>query len=167
MIDNKVLQALNDQLNFEFYTSNVYLQMSAWAANEGLEGCSLFLAAHSKEELEHMYKLFDYINDRGNCAEVAQIPAPKSNFKNVVEMFDELYAQELEATSEINKLAALAFKEADLATFNFLQWFISEQIEEEGLIRHIQDKIKLIGNMPDANYLIDQEVHKLVGKAAV
>ena len=167
MIKEIVLKALNKQLNFEFYTSNVYLQMSAWAAKEGFDGCASFLAEHSREELQHMYKVFNYINNRDNCAQITEIPAPKSDFQNIVELFNELYDQELEATKEINDLAALAFKEGDLTTFNFLQWFITEQMEEESLIRHILDKIKLIGKMPDANFLIDQEVQKLAGKTAV
>ncbi len=166
MIKDNVLKALNKQLNFEFYTSNVYLQMSAWASKEGFDGCANFLAAHSREELQHMYKIFDYVNNRGCLAKVDSIPAPKGDFSNIVELFNSLLEQELEATKEINALAALAFKEGDLATFNFLQWFISEQTEEESLIHHILDKVKLIGKMPDANYLIDQEVQKLASKAS-
>lgn len=166
MINEKVLEALNKQMNFEFYTSNVYLQMSAWASSQGFDGCAAFLSEHATEELTHMQKIFDYINNRDNCARIDEIPAPKADFENIVELFKELYDQETDATKEINELAALAFKEGDLTTFNFLQWFISEQMEEESLIRHILDKVRLIGNMPDANFLIDQEVQKLSGKTA-
>ena len=158
MLSKNMAGQLNQQLNLEFYSSNVYLQMSAWAETNGLSGCASFLKKQAAEEMMHMMKFFDYINESESMAVVGKIDAPAAKYKSVEELFKTVYSHEQHVTRKIHEIAALAWKEKDLTTFNFMQWFITEQHEEETQAKTILDKLDLIGTEKRALYLFDREL---------
>lgn len=162
MLHERVLEKLNEQINVEFYSSNLYLQMSSWCEKEGLEGCAEFLKGHAAEEMEHMQRLFNYVNGCGAMAKLGAIEAPPTEFSSVNDIFEETYKHEKYVTGKINELADVAFQEKDYSTFNFLQWYVAEQHEEEKLFNTILDKIRIIGTEGRGLYHFDQEIAKMV-----
>jgi ferritin len=161
MLSKKLAKKLNDQINFEYYSSNVYLQMSAWAEYNALPGTAAFLKTHAAEELAHMHRIFKYVNETGSLALVGKLDAPPTEFKSIAEVFNEILAHEKLVTKKINEITAIAWEEKDFATFNFLQWFVDEQHEEETLVKGIVDKINLIGSDKRALFLIDRELARM------
>ncbi len=158
MLSEKMVDLLNKQINLEFYSSNLYLQMSAWCEFSALESCAEFLRLHAEEEMTHMNRLFKYVADTGALPVIGAIDAPAANFEDVIELFKEIYAHEQFITSEINNLAHSAFTEKDYSTFNFLQWYVGEQHEEEKLFKSILDKIEMIGISGNSLYFFDKEI---------
>ncbi len=161
MLSQTMVSRLNEQINLEFYSSNLYLQMSSWCEARGLEGCSAFLRAHAAEEMQHMQRLFTYVNETGAMAVLGQIQAPPTDFESVVEVFRNTYDHECLVTRKINELADTAFGEKDYSTFNFLQWYVGEQHEEEALFKSILDKIEIIGTDGKGLFFIDQEIGRM------
>ena len=147
MLSKAITTKLNEQINLEFYSSNVYLQMSAWCDNHGYEGAAAFLLRHADEELEHMQKLFTYVSETSGMPLLGKIDATLEHEKLV--------------TSKINELVEITFAEKDYSTFNFLQWYVAEQHEEEKLFSTIVDKFKLLGESGTALYYIDRELKTL------
>lgn len=162
MLKQNVLDKLNQQINLEHFSSNLYLAMSSWCKAQGLEGAAAFLSAHSAEELQHMHKLFGYVNETGAQAIVSEIDAPDNSFKNIQEVFEKTYKHEQFITSKINELAELTLAEKDYASFNFLQWYVAEQHEEEALFKGILDKMNIIGLDGKGLHLIDREIGNLL-----
>ena len=158
MLKKKILDKLNQQLNYEFYSANIYLQMSAWAENNKFAGAAIFLKKQASEELLHMNKIFDYVNQTGNLALAGKIEAPETEFKSLHDVFKKVLQHEKTVTKKIHDLSALAWEERDLTTFNFLQWFITEQHEEETTFQGILDKFDLIGNDKQGLFMVDQEL---------
>jgi len=146
MLTSKIEAALNNQVTVEAESSQVYLAMASWAENLGFEGVSQFMYAHSDEERQHMLKLIKFINERGGHAKVSQLSAPPTEFGSFKDMFQTLFDHEVMVSKTINDLVDVSLQEKDYATHNFLQWYVSEQIEEEALARNILDKINLIGD---------------------
>ena len=167
MLSQTMIDKLNKQINLEFYSSNLYLQMASWCESQGLEGCTTFLRRHAREEMEHMQKLFNYVNETGAMAILGAIAAPPHEYASVREIFLGTYEHECEVTRRINDLAHTAFTEKDYSTFNFLQWYVAEQHEEEKLFKTVLDKIDMIGLENKGLYYIDQEVAKLVSAMPV
>lgn len=161
MLSETMYKMLNDQINLEFYSSNLYLQMSSWFVSHGLDGCARFMREHAEEERGHMMRLFDYVNETGSYAVITELERPDSEFADTKDVFEATYKHEQFITSKINELAGTAFKENDFSTFNFLQWYVSEQHEEEQLFKSILDKIEIIGKDERALFFIDQEIAKL------
>ncbi len=161
MLSKKMLDALNRQINLEFYSSNLYLQMSAWCEFNSLEGCAAFLQLHAAEEMEHMQRLFTYVNETGGLAILGSIDAPPSQFDSIVAVFEQTYKHEVLITKKINKLAKIAQDEGDFSTFNFLQWYVAEQHEEEKTFKAITDKIDMIGVQGSGLFFIDKEIEKI------
>ncbi|BCR06150.1 ferritin [Desulfuromonas versatilis] len=162
MLSKNMVKRLNEHITLEFYSSNLYLQMSAWADLKGLDGCHAFLRAHAEEEMGHMHKLFNYVNETGAMALIGEIKAPPSEYKSVGELFQKVYEHECFITGKINELVAAAFKEQDFSTFNFLQWYVAEQHEEEYLFQQVLDKIKIIGEAGSGVFFIDRAVGELL-----
>ena len=161
MLSSTMVEKLNEQINLEFYSSNLYLQMASWCENQGLEGCAAFLRHHAREEMQHMQKLFDYVNETGAMATLGAIEAPPCEFESVKDIFQKTLKHEYLVTKQINDLADTAFSEKDFSSFNFLQWYVAEQHEEEMLFKSILDKIEMIGMEHKGLYFIDQEVAKM------
>lgn len=165
MVSKKVEAALNQQILLEAESSQGYLAMASWAENEGLGGTAEFLYRHSDEERQHMLKLVRYVNERGGKAIIPKISQPKASYKSLSDIFESLLKHEIKVTEEINKVVGICLEEKDYTTHNFMQWYVSEQIEEEATARGIMDKIKLIGNDKGGLYLFDRDIESLVGQS--
>jgi len=161
MLTKKVEKALNKQIALEGYASLLYLSMASWCDYEGLEGSAKFMHRQSEEEHEHMMRIFHYISEMDGHALTPAMKQPPHKFESIVKLFEEVYAHEQKVTKSIHDLVALASDEKDHTTFNFLQWYVEEQREEEALMRSIMDKIKLIGDGPQSLYYIDMEIEKI------
>ena len=161
MLSEKMIEKLNRQINLEFYSSNLYLQMSAWCEYKALEGCAEFLRIHAEEEMEHMHRLFKYVADTGALATIGSIDAPKTDYKDVLDLFKYILKHEQFITKQINELAHSAFEDKDYSTFNFLQWYVGEQHEEEKLFKSIIDKLEMIGTSGNGLYFFDKEIISL------
>ena len=165
MISKKVELLLNQQIAQEAYASYYYLGMASWCDFHALEGCSQFLYGQSEEEREHMLKLFNYIVEAGGRALAPGIKQIPKDFKDITNVFKSALNQEKANTKSINALVDTCLKEKDYSTFNFLQWYVAEQHEEEMLFQSILDKIKIIGTDGQGVYMIDREVAKIAATA--
>lgn len=161
MISKVMEDALNKQIILEAYASFLYLSMASWCDKECLNGCSAFMHRQSEEERMHMLKIYNYIAEVGGHAITPAITQPPIEFDSVQKMFEQVYEHEQKVTASIHKLVELSNKEEDFTTLNFLQWYITEQREEETLMRTILDKIKLIGSGPMSLYYIDKEIQDI------
>lgn len=161
MLSSKIQSALNKQIELEASSSQYYLAMASWAEIQGFNGVSKFLYTHSDEERLHMLKLVQFINERGGKALIPALKQPPTTFKSVNEIFELILKHELQVTKEINSLVDSCLKEKDYTTHNFMQWYVSEQIEEETLARRILDKLKLIGGDKGGLYLFDRDLEGL------
>ncbi len=161
MLSEKLVGLLNDQVNREFYSSNLYLQMSAWAEHKGLEGTAEFLRVHADEEMMHMRKMFDFLNESDALAEIGELKAPPTKYDGIRDLFEQIYEHEKHITQCINNIVHAAFLEQDYSTFNFLQWYVAEQREEEHLVKNILDKVALIGTTGEALFFLDREIGDL------
>src|SRR5688572_9218501 len=158
MISATIENALNQQVLLESESSQIYLSMASWAEVAGFGGVSTFLYKHSDEERLHMLKLIKFINERGGHAVIPALPQPAQKWKGVKELFQEVLTHEIFVGTEINKLVDICLQEKDYTTHNFLQWYVSEQIEEEALARKIMDKLKLIGDDKGGMYIFDRDL---------
>ncbi|GHG00196.1 non-heme ferritin [Thalassotalea marina] len=161
MLKSDMVEKLNEQINLEFYSSNLYLQMSAWCEEKGFEGAAEFMRKHAIEEMGHMNRLFTYVSETGALPILGVIDAPPHEFSCLSEVFEETYKHECLVTERINQLAHTAFTTQDYSTFNFLQWYVAEQHEEEKLFKGILDKIELVGNDGKALFFIDKDLADL------
>ena len=162
MLSEKLLKKLNTQVTLEFYSSNLYLQMSAWCDHKGLSGSAKFLKAHAAEEMEDMQKIFDYIQDTGALAILDSIEKPEIEYANLKDIFAQTYQHEKMITGQINELVDIALNEKDYSTFNFLQWYVAEQHEEEKLFKSILDKMNIIGLEGRGLFMIDREIGNII-----
>ncbi len=167
MLKEDMIKQLNDQLNLEFYSANLYLQMSAWCSDKGFEGAAAFMMSHSREEMTHMQRLFKYVSDTGALPLLGSIEAPRSEFESLAELFNVAYQHEQLITEEINKLADLAMSTKDFSTFNFLQWYVAEQHEEETLFKSVIDKLGLVSNTGNGLFLVDKDLKEIVAQTPV
>jgi ferritin len=158
MLTKKLLAGLNKQLNNELYSAYLYLSMSSYAGSIGLKGSANWFFVQYQEEMVHAMKFFTFINSRGEHTELAAIAAPPTKFNSLLEMFEKTLVHEQFITASINELTDLALAEKDHATNIFLQWFITEQIEEEENDRDIIGKLKLIGNNGQGILMLDSEL---------
>ena len=161
MLSKKIGSALNDQIEIEADSSQSYLAMASWAETNGLGGTAAFLYRHSDEERVHMLKLMKFVNDRGGRALVPALKQPQQEFKSITDIFQSLLDHETSVTASINQVVDLCLKEKDYSTHNFMQWYVSEQIEEETLARTLIDKLELIGSDKAGLYLFDRELASL------
>jgi ferritin len=157
MISPNMVALLNQQIHLESQASNIYLAMASWAEVAGYEGISSLMYKQSSEEREHMLKLFHYINERGGKALVPTIGPVIENYTSVNEMFDSFLKSEQSVSEDINKLVHASLEEQDFTTHNFLQWYVSEQMEEERVARTLLDKLSLIGTDKAGLYLFDRD----------
>lgn len=164
MLSAKVSAALNKQIELEASSSQYYLSMASWAETQGLNGVSTFLYEHADEERMHMLKLIRFVNERGGHGVVPALKQPPVTFKSVKAVFEEVLKHEIKVTNEINNLVETTLKEKDYTTHNFLQWYVSEQIEEEALARQIVDKLKLIGDDKSGLYFFDRDLQAIAAK---
>lgn len=161
MLPKKIEAALNGQIEIESMSSQAYLAMASWAETQGLSGTAAFLFKHSDEERMHMLKLVKFVNERGGHALIPALKQPPKTFKGMHDVFRTLFEHETMVTGEINKVVDLCLKEKDYTTHNFMQWYVSEQIEEEALARTLIDKLNLIGTDKGGLYLFDRDLQSM------
>jgi len=153
--------ALNKQIALEGYASFLYLSMASWCDKEGLQGCAAFMHRQSDEERQHMLRIFHYISEVNGHALAPAVAQPPHSFDSVHKLFELVYAHEQKVTASIHELISMSYKDNDHTTLNFLQWYVTEQREEEALMRNILDRLKLIGDGPMSLYYIDKEIEKI------
>jgi ferritin len=158
MLNANVATALNAHLNKELYSANLYLNMSSAAAAMGFRGAAIWFMVQYQEEMAHFMKFYTYINSQGEQAVVKDMVAPPASFATMLDMFEKTLQHEQSVTRWINELTELAVGEKDHATRIFLQWFITEQIEEEENDREIIAKLKLIGDNGYGLLMLDNEL---------
>ena len=161
MLSKKIEEALNEQVAKEAYASNYYLSMASWCENVGLHGCAAFLYEQSEEEKEHMMKLFKYVNEAGGHAIAPEIKEPPRTYTSIAQVFELTLEHEINVTKSINHLVEVCFNAKDYSSFNFLQWYVAEQHEEEKLFRSILDIVKITGADARGLLFLDNEIAKL------
>jgi ferritin len=161
MLSKNLLDKLNTQIALEYFSSNLYLQMSSWCVNKALNGSAKFLFAHYGEERTHMEKMFAYVQETGSHALVPALEKPGAEYKDLLDLFTKVLEHEKLVTRSIYAIVDAALQEKDYATFNFLQWYVKEQLEEEALFTSVLDKVKLIGTDGRGLYMLDKEIGKL------
>ena len=156
MLSKKVEDILNVQVDKEGYSSHLYLSMAVWAETKGFGGIADWLYAQAEEERMHMLKLVRYINERDGKAAILAVQEPPTDFGTVPEMFDKVLEHEQFISGSINEIVKVCIDEHDHTTNNWIQWFVTEQIEEEASVKALIDKLKLVGehNM----YMFDRDI---------
>lgn len=157
-MSSKLEKALNDQIGAEIFSAHQYLAMSLQMDNEGLKGCSHWLYKQYEEEMEHAMKILNYVQERGNQAKVPAISAPAEFYGKPLAVFEAVLAHEEYVTKRIHDLYRLSEKEKDLSATIFLQWFVTEQDEEESNANYIVDILKKAGTNVGALMAIDKEL---------
>jgi len=164
MLPEKVENILNEQILKEDYSSQLYLSMASWAENNGFEGVSNWLYAQAEEERIHMLKLVKYVNERDGKAVIPGIETPPDDFGDVFVMFDKVLKHEKFISGSINGIVAVCIAENDFTTQNWIQWFVTEQIEEEASVKAIIDKLNLLGK--NNLYMFDRDIMSMRGAGA-
>ncbi len=164
MLDSDVQDAINTQIRNEYYSSYLYLSMSAYCESRNFPGCASWLRRQSEEELVHAMKLFDYMVDRGARVVLESIDQPPSEFGTLLEVFEEVLEHEREVTGMINSLYDLAVSQNDHATAVSLHWFIEEQVEEEKSAEEVVEKLKLASDNGAALMILDAELGSRQGE---
>ena len=167
-LSNTLAAALNAQLTKEAHAAQIYLSYGAWATSQGFAGVANFLFRHAQEERNHMTKIMEYILQRGAEAKIVAIPAPPENPSNIVNCFEKVFKHEVDNTNAVYKIVKMSFDEEDWATWNFMQWFVKEQVEEETLAMSLLDKVKIAGAEKMNNhalYSLDRDLEKAPDEA--
>lgn len=161
-MNEKVYKALNEQIKHEFYSSFLYLSIASYFENVPLDGFSKWFRKQAEEEHEHAMKIYQYINDSNMQVEIPAIDKAPAKFNSIEEIFEMSLAHERKVTHWIYEIYELALKEKDHATHVFLQWFITEQVEEEKNAQDNLDQIKFVGNDKAGILVLDQDFAKKV-----
>ena len=160
MLSKKLENAINKQINAELWSAYLYLSMSNHYTHKGLPGVANWFTLQFHEEQEHAMKFMEYMAARGSKVELQPIEKVDTSWSTLKEAFEETLAHEKVVTGLINDLVTLAREEKDYATENMLQWFVSEQVEEEESVQEILDALNLIGDKGHAIYMFDKELGK-------
>ncbi len=166
MLNKNVEAALSDQVQKEEFSSRLYLSMAIWCEVNGFPGAAAFLYDHTEEERMHQMKMIRYMNERGGKAALKALEAPEADFVSLEDVFTKVLAHEEFITASINNLYGLSMEEKDYTTGNFLQWYITEQVEEESTMRTILDKIRLVGKDKAGMFHIDKELEGMSQSSA-
>jgi ferritin len=158
MINPEMEKAINEQINAELFSAYLYLSMSAYFQSQNLPGFANWMRIQFQEETLHATKFFDYLNERGGRVVLAAIDAPAKEWPSTVAAFEETLAHERKVTALINKLVDLSLKLSDHATNSMLQWFVTEQVEEESTAETILLELKMIEGNSSALFLMNREL---------
>ena len=162
MISKKMENALNEQVNAELYSAYLYYSMVAYLESINLPGFAAWMRVQVQEELAHVTKLFDFVIERGGKAILKAIDGPPSQWDSPLAAFEAAYKHEQKVTGLIGELVNKAIEEKDHATNNFLQWFVTEQVEEEASADQVVQKLKLVDKAPGGLYMLDKELGQRV-----
>ncbi len=169
-LSKNLCQALNSQMTKEAHASQIYLAYASWAAAQGYDGVANFLFRHANEERNHMMKFLEYIIERGATVKIEPIPDPGPLPVDVYDCFQKTFQQEVGNTESIYEIVKQSFDESDWASWNFLQWFVKEQTEEETLIMNMLDKLKIAGGEKasgESLYSIDRDLKSTPDEASL
>ncbi len=158
MVNEKIQKALNDQINAELHSSYLYLSMEAYFQSLSLEGCAHWMRIQAQEELMHGLKIYDYMVLSGSRVLLQAVEGPATTWESPLAAFEAAHKHEQYMTKRCNDLASLAIAEKDHATNNMMQWFVTEQVEEEANVDAIVSKLKLLGRDGPGLYMIDREL---------
>jgi ferritin len=158
MISEAMQESLFTQLNDEFYSSYLYLAMSAYCNHIDFNGAAVWLKVQYEEEQEHATRIYNYLIEQGAHVELQAIPQPPSEFGSILDVFQASLDHEQKMTEKLNNLSDQALKEKDHATYNLLQWFVNEQVEEEATVGEIISKLKLVKEDGYGLLMIDNEL---------
>ena len=158
MISKNLIKALSEQVNAEYYSAYLYHAMSAYAENAGFKGAAQWLFMQAREEMAHGVHMYQYILDRGASPDFTAIKQPDSSFASISEVFEKVLEHEKKVTKSVNSIATLAMKESDHACYQFIIWYVNEQVEEEANAADIISKLQMIGNDKRALLTLDNEL---------
>lgn len=162
MITEKMEKALNEQVNAEFYSAYMYLSMVSYFQEINLPGFASWMKAQAQEEMFHAMKIYDYIAERGGRVLLAPIAGPPTEWESPVAVMEAVLEHEQKVTAMINNLVDLAIAEKDHASNIFLQWFVSEQVEEEDSVGDVLSKVKLMGGTGGGMFMLDRDLGQRV-----
>jgi ferritin len=158
MIKDSLVKALNDQVNAEYYSAYLYLAMSAYADRLGYKGIANWLFVQAQEELAHGIHIYQHLLERSAAPSFRDIKAPDASYGSLKEVFEKVLAHERHVTELISQIASLALNEKDHITYNFIQWYVNEQVEEEANAEDLAVKFSRIGDNPGLLYTIDAQL---------
>ena len=158
MLNEELTKAISEQISAEYYSAYLYLAMSAAADNMGLKGTANWLFVQAQEEVAHGTNMYKYILDHDGIPGFTNIEQPPASFANVKDLFEKVYAHELIVTKRINAIATLAMKESNHAVYQFIMWYVNEQVEEESNVTDILDRLELIGDDKGLLLILDDEL---------
>ena len=162
MLKEKVLNAINDQINAEQYSAFLYLSMSSYFYDMGLPGFANWMYIQYQEELTHANKFFNYVHERGGKVKLVAIEQVPTEFSGIIDAFEKTLTHEQHVTDRINKIMDIAIAESDHATVSYLKWFVDEQVEEEANVTEILDTLKLINGQGNGIFMLDREMRSRV-----
>ena len=158
MLSQKMEKAYNDQINAELYSAYLYMSMASWFEGQQMMGFAHWLKVQSQEEMTHALKLYGHVNERGGRVQLAAIAGPPMDWNSPLAVFEEVLKHEQKVTGLINNLVDLAQAEKDHASFNFLQWFVGEQVEEEASAQDVIGKLKMVDQTSGGLFMLDKEM---------
>jgi ferritin len=158
MMSASMQDALNEQMKHEFYSSYLYLSMSAYCDRANLPGLARWMRAQAQEETKHAMKIFDHVLDRGGRVELRELGRPPADFSSPKDVFDQAHKHEQQVTASINKVYGLAVDERDFASTVFLDWFVQEQVEEEKTSGLLAEQLRMVGEDRPGLLMLDREL---------
>jgi ferritin len=160
MISKKMEKALNEQIKEELYSASIYMAISAWASSKDFDGTAHFFMLQTQEEVGHAMKMYNYLFEVGGQAVIPGLDKPPVKYKDLDDVFQKALEHEKYISGRINKLVTLAREESDYATEYFLQWFVTEQVEEEASMNKVISQLKMAGTDSRGLFLVDRELGK-------
>jgi ferritin len=158
MLDKRIEDAVNDQINYELYSAYIYYSMQAWFEDKSFTGMTTWMAAQVKEEMSHAQIMYNFINDRGGRVILKAIEGPQTDWESPLDVFETALEHEKKVTARINKILDVATELHDHASIQFLHWFVNEQIEEENNASEIIDRLTFAADNRGAVFHIDTEL---------
>ena len=158
MLKSSLSKVLSEQVNAEYYSAYLYLSMSAYADRAGFKGFANWFFVQAQEEMAHGTHIYQHLLERGATPAFADIKVSQTEFKSIEEAFTKTLSHEQHVTELINNIASIALRENDHATYNFILWYVKEQIEEEAAADELLTKVRLIGNNTALLYNLDAEL---------
>jgi len=160
-MNSKIEELLNDQIKYEANASMHYLAMASWADQNGLNGVAEFFYSQSEEERIHMTKLVKFVNERGGKVIIPKLDQPENDYKSINHLFELFLESEMFVTKQINHVIFECLENKEYNVHNFMQWYVTEQLEEEAMARTLLDKLNIIGEDKSGHYLFDRDINAI------
>ncbi len=164
-MNTTIEKLLNDQIKYEANASMQYLAMASWSDSKGYNGIAQFFYSQSEEERVHMTKLVKFVNERGGVVIIPELAKPIDTFKSLNALFKKFLSSEIFVTEQINKVIFECLEKKDYNVHNFMQWYVTEQLEEEAMARTLLDKLNIIGEDKSGHYLFDRDINTIANSS--